>query len=338
MKSRFPTLAATLLILLWAAACTEVKQGIDEASESLDSLFGTDEQPQEAAASEQSSAEVKAAAFYRNGMSARERGVETQAFLQLLKAAELGHVAAAYEAGLAYKDGRGTDKDLEAGAKWINTAADRGDARAQYLIGFTHYTGTGGKRNYELAVLFLAQAAGQGHAQAQHLLAQAFANGRGVAKNATRAARWYGKAAAQGLADAQFSYGVVRASGLGLPKSRVRGYTWLLLAQRNGHKKAAKVRAALDDKMSPAQLARATVNADDFKPVSAPPFADPPTIMYVEQRLNRLGFDAGPVDGKMGKRTRAAITKYQQSRSLAENGQVSPELLDRLATEKSGNS
>ncbi len=56
--------------------------------------------------------------------------------------------------------------------------------------------------------------------------------------------------------------------------------------------------------------------------------------MYVEQVLNGLGFDAGPVDGRIGKRTRGAIKKYQESRGLAANGKVTHELLRRLLEEQ----
>ena len=56
--------------------------------------------------------------------------------------------------------------------------------------------------------------------------------------------------------------------------------------------------------------------------------------MYLEQVLNGLGFDAGPVDGRNGKRTRGAIQKYQESRRLPADGKVTPELLRRLLEEQ----
>ena len=63
-------------------------------------------------------------------------------------------------------------------------------------------------------------------------------------------------------------------------------------------------------------------------------FADPPTVMYAEQVLNGLGFDAGPVDGRNGKRTRGAIKKYQESRGRPADGKVMPEVLRRLLEER----
>ncbi len=177
-------------------------------------------------------------------------------------------------------------------------------------------------------------AATQGHAEAQLLLGRAFANGRGVAKNRAWAARWYGKAAAQGLPEAQFTYGVVRASGLGLPKNSRRGYAWLLLATRADHPKAGAVPAALERKLTPARLARATAQADNFKPVADPPFDDPATVMYLQHALNGLGFEAGPVDGILGKRSRAAISSYQKSRGLPASGEATPELVQQLFEEQ----
>ncbi len=49
-----------------------------------------------------------------------------------------------------------------------------------------------------------------------------------------------------------------------------------------------------------------------------------------QQLLNELGFDAGPVDGKTGPRTAAAIRVFQQSRGVAWDGMVSNELVGVL--------
>ncbi len=319
--------AALLVALLATAGCgADIKQEISDASARIDRALGVDEQADAEA--------VQAAEeTYRAGLSARQRGEEATAFARFLKAAEAGHGAAAYETGIAYKEARGTAQDLEEGARWINTAADRGEPRAQFLVGAAYYAGTGVAQDYDRAVKFLKAAAEQGHAHAQYLLAQAFANGHGVAKNRAWAARWYGKAAAQGLAEAQFHAGVAHASGLGVPASQVRGYAWLLLAARQGHGQAEEVRAALATKMSRDEIRRAEARADRVRPAAEPPFADPPTIIYVQSTLNALGFDAGPVDGVLGPRTRGAVGRYQQARGLPGDPDITPELLDRLLAE-----
>ncbi len=52
----------------------------------------------------------------------------------------------------------------------------------------------------------------------------------------------------------------------------------------------------------------------------------------VQQLLNELGYDAGPVDGKMGPLTNAAIRVFQQSRGVRWDGSVSNELIGVLRT------
>lgn len=55
----------------------------------------------------------------------------------------------------------------------------------------------------------------------------------------------------------------------------------------------------------------------------------------IQRELNRLGYDAGPIDGVMGSRTRYAIGRYQADMGITRNGRASVDLLDRLhQTEK----
>ena len=68
-----------------------------------------------------------------------------------------------------------------------------------------------------------------------------------------------------------------------------------------------------------------------FEPQSTADFADKPTVMYVQHSLNRLGFNAGPVDGLVGPRTRSAVSAYLSS--VGEDGagsDITPALLQRL--------
>jgi osmotically inducible lipoprotein OsmB len=61
---------------------------------------------------------------------------------------------------------------------------------------------------------------------------------------------------------------------------------------------------------------------------------DPPittqVINSIQTSLNRLGYDAGPVDGIYGVRTQRAIRAYQRDHELRESGRASPELADHL--------
>ena len=56
-----------------------------------------------------------------------------------------------------------------------------------------------------------------------------------------------------------------------------------------------------------------------------------PNPMKVMQRLlNRMGFDAGPVDGVVGRKTRAAIRLYQEGAELPVTGTVTDALIARI--------
>ena len=50
----------------------------------------------------------------------------------------------------------------------------------------------------------------------------------------------------------------------------------------------------------------------------------------LSRNLAQKGFDPGPADGLMGERTRQAITRFQRESGMTPDGEVTPELLDRL--------
>jgi hypothetical protein len=64
-------------------------------------------------------------------------------------------------------------------------------------------------------------------------------------------------------------------------------------------------------------------------PVPTRPVADE-TVRAVQQKLNELGYNAGPADGLMGRGTRAAIIAFQQDRGLAATGVADQALLIQL--------
>lgn len=52
----------------------------------------------------------------------------------------------------------------------------------------------------------------------------------------------------------------------------------------------------------------------------------------VQRELTRLGFRPGPIDGYYGQRTRSAILSFQGANGLTKDGQVSNQLLEKLAS------
>lgn len=57
------------------------------------------------------------------------------------------------------------------------------------------------------------------------------------------------------------------------------------------------------------------------------------TIRQVQQRLNELNYEAGPVDGQMGPQTRGALRDFQAARGLAQTGRLNASTLNALDIE-----
>ena len=61
-----------------------------------------------------------------------------------------------------------------------------------------------------------------------------------------------------------------------------------------------------------------------------------PIVEQVQKKLTELGYDPGPVDGKMGGKTAAAIKSFQQDNGLLENGEINEATLKKLGIETPG--
>ncbi|MFW4597533.1 peptidoglycan-binding domain-containing protein [Pseudomonas aeruginosa] len=75
---------------------------------------------------------------------------------------------------------------------------------------------------------------------------------------------------------------------------------------------------------SPSAATRSPTPAQTPQPVRPLPDA---TVQAIQQRLNELGYDAGPADGLPGERTRAAILAFQRDTGIAVDGVASQALL-----------
>ena len=84
---------------------------------------------------------------------------------------------------------------------------------------------------------------------------------------------------------------------------------------------AATARAAGD----PAPGNAATASAD-------PSLQDSGRVREIQQALKTAGFDPGPVDGRMGQRTRTALRDFQTAQGLQPDGKVGPRTWNKLET------
>lgn len=67
---------------------------------------------------------------------------------------------------------------------------------------------------------------------------------------------------------------------------------------------------------------------------SITPVVDDRSVARAQRELQKLGYDPGPVDGKLGAKTIDAIRLFQADMQLPADGALSPALLDRLAPAK----
>ena len=67
----------------------------------------------------------------------------------------------------------------------------------------------------------------------------------------------------------------------------------------------------------------------------APGFAQgSDNIRAVQQALKDKGLDPGPIDGVNGRKTRAALKKYQAQQNLTADGRMGPKTLDSLGVKQ----
>jgi hypothetical protein len=101
----------------------------------------------------------------------------------------------------------------------------------------------------------------------------------------------------------------------------------------------APVKSAARDAPSPAPPAAPAQPEPAAQPAPAaspapPPAALPPgEVREVQARLRALGFNPGPIDGNVGPMTAAAISRYRQSRGMADSGVADKNVLAELRQE-----
>ncbi|ODN69120.1 Localization factor PodJL [Methylobrevis pamukkalensis] len=272
--------------------------------------------------------------------------------MALREAAAKGDPRAQFEVAARFVEGRGTTQDLKAAAEWYGRAADSGLAVAQYRLGSLYENGSGLPRDFRAASDWYTRAAEAGNAKAMHNLAVLMTDGSLGNPDYAAAAGWFVKAAELGIRDSQYNLGILYARGFGVPPDLASSYKWFALAANAGDTEAVKkrddvARSLSEDALARARLAVETWTARPLDPASneveiddpawlempKPTVASVPSGDLVQQAqalLARQGFDPGPADGMMGKRTRDAIIAFQRQRGLTPTGEVDAALVQAL--------
>ncbi|WP_237152021.1 peptidoglycan-binding protein [Oryzibacter oryziterrae] len=274
--------------------------------------------------------------------------------MALRQAAADGNPRAQMEVASRYADGKGVPADLKTAATWYHHAADGGLAVAQYRLGSLFEKGEGVVRDPKQAAVWYGKAAAQGNAKAMHNLAVLNAEGGLGAPDYQMAAKWFQQAADLGVRDSQFNLGILYARGLGLPRDLTSSYKWFAIAANGGDADAAKKRDDVALALSKDDLARARLAVETWtaKPVDPAANDDGPLdpawtaapgstasidqtrlIAKIQNVLTAHGFDVGPADGKMGKKTKDAIAAFQKSKGLPATGEIDAALITAITAQ-----
>ncbi|PKY16552.1 HCP-like protein [Rhizophagus irregularis] len=166
---------------------------------------------------------------YRNG-EGTEKNLE-KAFQWYQKAAENGNGEAMHNLANSYCAGEGTEQDFPKSIYWYQEAAENGVKEAMYILASIG-------DNEEEAFYWYQKAAESGHTYAMANLVRRYYFGKGTEKNPEKAFYWCQKAVENDAKDSMFILALCYRDGVGTEKNLEKAYYWLQKAAENGDKKA----------------------------------------------------------------------------------------------------
>ncbi|MGF1640828.1 MAG: peptidoglycan-binding protein [Rhodospirillales bacterium] len=274
---------------------------------------------------------VMAAAVLAVGCAQIDAAGEGPEVAEIRRAADRGDAEAQYQMGLRYATGDGVTRHHVRARGWFELAAAQGHRGAQYRLGLAYAAGRGVSRDPERALAWLTQAAEGGHVRAQYRLGEAYLHGRGTPREPAWAARWLEMAALRGHTEAQVALGVGHAAGSGLPIDRVQAWTWLRIAEADGHEQAAALRHKIEPALTAAEMRAAEARFADWQPLRPNQPIDEPTVRFAQYALFQLGYEPGPVTGRLGPATAAALARYGEASGVGAAGStLTPAMIERL--------
>ena len=181
--------------------------------------------------------------FYKNGIAmAKPDPVKAMEYLHTAREkGEYDHIsaAAARLLGMMYRDGEGTQRDLEKAVAYLDEAADHGDTEALLQAGLAHDRGGWANQDYARSVACYRLLDEHGYASGTTCLGRMYAGGYGVAKDERKAVELYEKAAKQGESRAMTLLAMALQDGAGVAKDEVRALHLLQQSMDAGNADAA---------------------------------------------------------------------------------------------------
>lgn len=262
------------------------------------------------------------------------------------RAADQGVSSATYNLGVLLERGLGVPRDPDAAVVRFRTAAEAGHAGASNALGLAYLTGSGVARNPAEALVWFRRASTGGNPRGAYNVAKLYENGALGIPDLQTAAGWYRVAADAGDEQARIALARLQATaGIGVSAVPRMGFVspapgaGLLVLDQIGGAAAGpdpildNLAAQMMESGMPRPIETASAPASEAGPSAAP--NQPATaaqIREIQQLLARTNPRVGPIDGLVGRRTRAAIAAFQRSQGLPVTRRASTELLQVLRT------
>jgi len=252
----------------------------------------------------------------------------------LLRAAEAGSPAAAFNVGVMYERGFVVERDSTKAVEWYRKAADGNVAVAKHNLALLLRDGKGAPRDGNKAIELLRSAALQGMVASMFLLGDIYERGDAASRDAPLALAWF-------AVTVEFERQVNHAAETPLAKSarqrieilhRVLTPAELERAEKIGQVEFQQILGALGLPKAgsapgapPSAAAGPAVPPDDDRTIGWPK-APSERIRAVQQALIDLRRLSGKADGIMGPATRGAVIAFEKSVGLRETGEASREV------------
>src|SRR5580700_6932865 len=179
----------------------------------------------------------------------------------LREAARQGYALAYFDLGVLYMNGCGVHRDYHEAFSQFEQGANAGDSAAQTNLGYLYDQGLGVAEDRAQAAVWYRKAAESGVAQAQYNLADLYVRGEGVPRDESTAFAWFQKAAQQGHTGARIMLASMYAEGCGIEKNPQAAYEWISAAMLQGDTRGATTLQALEQQLTPDQLAKSKMRA-----------------------------------------------------------------------------
>jgi TPR repeat protein len=188
----------------------------------------------------------------------------------LREAARQGYAVAYFDLGILYMNGCGVRQDYHEAFSQFEQGANAGNSAAQMNLGYLYDEGLGVAQDHAQAAGWYRKAAENGLAQGQYNLADLYIRGDGVPRDEGAAFAWFQKAAQQGHTGARIMLGSMYAEGCGIEKNPQSAYEWISAATLQGDTRGATTLQALEQQLTPDQLAKSKMRAQLLAQVPKP--------------------------------------------------------------------